>query len=37
MKKNAWLLGLVLVLTGCMQKQLQTGLTEHEAQEIWFC
>lgn len=33
MKKNAWLLGLVL-LTGCMQKQLQTGLTEQEAQEI---
>lgn len=34
MKKNAWLIGLVLLLTGCMQKELQTGLTEQEAQEI---
>jgi len=34
MKKNAWLLGLVLLSTGCMHKQLQTGLTEQEAQEI---
>ena len=33
MKKKAWLLGLVL-LTGCLHKQLQTGLTEQEAQEI---
>jgi len=34
MKKNAWLISLVLLLTGCMQKELQTGLTEQEAQEI---
>ncbi|MCI0420921.1 MAG: hypothetical protein L0312_17105 [Acidobacteria bacterium] len=34
MKKNAWLIGLALLLTGCMQKELQTGLTEQEAQEI---
>ena len=27
-------LSLVLLLTGCMQKELQTGLTEQEAQEI---
>ena len=34
MKKHAWLLSLALLLTGCMHKQLQTGLTELEAQEI---
>ena len=34
MRKNAWLIGLTLLLTGCMQKELQTGLTEQEAQEI---
>ena len=33
MKKNVWFIGLLL-LTGCMQKELQTGLTEQEAQEI---
>jgi type III secretion protein J len=34
MKTNAWVISLVLLLAGCMQKELQTGLTEHEAQEI---
>ena len=34
MKKNCCLVVLTLLLTGCMQKELQTGLTESEAQEI---
>jgi type III secretion protein J len=34
MKKIAWLMGLALLLTGCRQKELQTGLAEQEAQEI---